>query len=363
VARFESDPLVERLYASAAATLDLLAVYLGERLGLYAALAEGGPATSAELAVRTGTFERYVREWLEHQAVTGFLEVDDAGAEPERRRYRIPPDHIDVLANPDSIRFQAHKGLDLVRAARPMPELVEAFRSGVALAPLPWGPDGRADSNRARYVTLLPGWLAQIPAIDDRLRSAPPARVADLACGTGWSTLSMAAAYPAAVLEGYDLDPSAMAVATARAEEAGLGERLRFEARDVGELEGSVAYDVVTIFEGLHDMAHPVEVLRLARSLLAPGGLVLVADERVAERFHAPGDLFERYMYGWSVVGCLPEAMTDPDAAGTGAVMRPDTLRRYAEEAGFERLEVLPIEDDLWRFYLLHPRQTEAPRG
>ena len=114
-------------------------------------------------------------------------------------------------------------------------------------------------------------------------------------------------------------------------------------------------YDLITIFEALHDMNHPVGALQAARNSLAEGGSVVIADERVAERFIAPGDELERFNYGWSVLHCLAVGLLDEDSAGTGTVMRPDTVRAYAAEAGFGRVEVLPIEHDFWRFYRLVP--------
>ena len=162
-------------------------MYLGERLGLYRALAADGPATSTELAGRTGTTERYVREWLEHHAASGLLEVDVPAADPLARRYRLPPAHIPVLADPNHVRYRAFNGVEIVRAGRWLPQLAEAFRTGGAPPPLPWAPEGRADSNRALYLNLLgTQWLPAIADIDQRLRSEPPARIADLACGSGW---------------------------------------------------------------------------------------------------------------------------------------------------------------------------------
>lgn len=350
-----TNPLAERLFQSSLATLDLLTVYLGDRLGLYRALAEG-PATSTELAARTGTFERYVREWLEQQTVTGFLEVDDPGGDPLGRRYRMPPEHLEVLVDQDSLNYQAHKGIDMVRAARPVPDLVEAFRTGAGLAPLPWEPEGRAEFNRSRFLRLLGNrWLPAIGPLNARLMADPPARVADLGCGTGWSSIAMALAYQKISVTGFDLDEAVIAAAKENAEATGVADRVSLHARDAGELQDPAGYDLVTVFEAFHDMSLPVEVLRVVRGLLAGDGRVLIADERVGDRFAVPADAQERYAYGWSVVSCLPSAMGVPGAAGTGAVMRPDTLRRYAEEAGFTTMEILPIEDVEWRFYLLAP--------
>jgi len=359
-----SHPLAERLHQHEMAALDLYVVYLGERLGLYRALAEDGPATSAELAERTGTAERYVREWLEHQAVAGFIDVavvtGDEGAastrRPVERRYALPADHLAVLVDRDSLTFSADKAIDVVRAARRLPELVGAFRTGGGIPPLPWEPEGRVDFNRPRFVNLLGrAWLPSIPEVDRRLTSDPPARVADVACGTGWSSIAMARAYPRITVDGFDLDDAAIEQATRNAHQEGVADRVNFRAADAADPGFSGRYDLATIFEALHDMSRPVEALRASRSLLDQGGWVLVADELVGEDFSIEAGDRERYVYAWSVVSCLPDAMGDPDTAATGAVMRPSTLRAYALEAGFRDVAVLPIETEFWRFYRLIP--------
>jgi 2-polyprenyl-3-methyl-5-hydroxy-6-metoxy-1,4-benzoquinol methylase len=350
-----TNPLAERLFQSAMATLDILTVYLGDQLGLYRALFEGGPATSTELAERTGTVERYVREWLEQQAAAGILEVDDPEAEPLDRRFRLPPQHVEVLVDQNSVNYQAHKGVDMVRAARPLPALVEAFRTGAGLPPLPWPPEGRAEFNRARFLNLLGReWLPTIGPVHARLSSDPQARVADLGCGTGWSSIAMAQAYPKIAVDGFDLDEAAIPRAREHASKSGVSDRVRFQAADAAALRAAGQYDLVTILEALHDMARPVDALTVARALLAPEGSLVVADEKVSDRFTIPADEHERYAYGWSVVSCLPSAM-EPGSAGTGAVMRPATLRRYAIEAGFRDVETLDVEDVEWRFYRLVP--------
>jgi SAM-dependent methyltransferase len=147
--------------------------------------------------------------------------------------------------------------------------------------------------------------------------------------------------------------------ARANVASAGLDDRVRPVVRDASAPDLGGPYDLVTIFEALHDMNHPVEALRTAFRSLAEGGSVLVADERVAERFGAPGDELERFNYGWSILHCLAVGLLEEDSAGTGTVMRPDTLRAYASEAGFGEVEVLPIEHDFWRFYRLVPTREE----
>jgi SAM-dependent methyltransferase len=297
-----------------------------------------------------------VREWLEQQAASGLLEVDDPKAEPPVRGYRLPPDHIPVLADPDDVRYEAYRGVDIVRAGRPLPQLVEAFRTGGAPAPLLWEPEdeGGADYNRARFINLLgKEWLPAITDVDRRLRAKPPARVANVACGAGWSSIATAQAYPRITVDGFDLDESAIAVARQHAEEAGVGDRVTFSVADATAPGVSDEYDLVTIFEALLDMSRPVEALRAARTMVFQGGSVVVAEELVQEEFTAPASDLDRYYYGWSVVSCLPGAMGDPQTAATGAVMRPATLRRYAIEVGFCDVEVLPIETNFWRFYRL----------
>jgi SAM-dependent methyltransferase len=246
--------------------------------------------------------------------------------------------------------------VEAVRAARPLPDLVEAFRSGGAPPPLPWEPEGRAEFNRALFVNLLGSrWLPAIPEVDRRLRAEPPARVADVACGTGWSSIAMARAYPRVTVDGFDLDPDVVAVATENARGTGLAGRVRFAVLDAADPGLPGHYDLVSVFEALHDMARPVDALRAARAMLAEGGSVVIADELVQDAFTAPAPEPDRRAYAWSVVSCLPGAMGDPETAATGAVMRPATLAGYAAAAGFGRTEALAVEAGDWRFYRLVP--------
>jgi 2-polyprenyl-3-methyl-5-hydroxy-6-metoxy-1,4-benzoquinol methylase len=196
-------------------------------------------------------------------------------------------------------------------------------------------------------------WLPAIPQVHQRLRDAPPARVADLACGAGWSSIAMAQAYPLVRVDGFDLDPDVIAAARHNAEEAGVSGRVTFAVTDASSPGMSGRYDLVTIFEGLHDMSRPADALRAARGMLERSGSVIIADELVEDEFTAPATEQERYHYGWSVVSCLPSAMGDPGTSATGAVMRPATLRRYAQQAGFADVEVLPLTTETLQFYRL----------
>jgi 2-polyprenyl-3-methyl-5-hydroxy-6-metoxy-1,4-benzoquinol methylase len=209
--------------------------------------------------------------------------------------------------------------------------------------------------NRPQFVNLLGSeWLPAMPDVHARLQADPSARVADVACGGGWSSIAIARAYPKARVDGFDLDPASIELARANAEDAGLAERIQFHVRDAGDPELAGRYDLVTIFEALHDMSNPVAALEAARALAGDDGAVLVVDERVADAFTAPGDDVERLMYGWSILLCLPTGMASQPSAATGTVMRSDTLRRYASAAGFSRVDVLPVEHDFFRLYRLH---------
>ena len=187
------------------------------------------------------------------------------------------------------------------------------------------------------------------------MRAQPPARVADLACGHAWSSVAIAHAYPGVLVDAIDADPMSIENARQTIAACGVGDRVRSVVGDASDPALDRRYDLVTIFEALHDMNHPVEALRAARAMLTTDGSVLIGDERAAESFMAPGDELERSRYGWSVVHCLAVGMLGPDSAGTGAVIRPETVRGYAAHAGFARVEVLPIDHDFWRFYRLTP--------
>jgi len=352
----EREALVARLSEATQSFLDVLTLYIGDRLGLYRALATHGPATSDELAVRTGTHERYAREWLEQQTASGLLEVERESADARARRYRLPQGHAEVLVDRDSLHYQAARPMSLLAVARRLPEVLEAFRTGGGVA----GEDdegrlAQAELGRVGFLRLLgTAWLPAIPDVHARLLQAePPARVADLGCGGGWSSIALARAYPGARVDGFDIDAQAIAHARRHAAEAGVSERVAFQVSDAADPNLDGRYDLVMAFEALHDMPRPVQALQTMRRLAGDTGAVLVADEKVAETLEAPADPLTRVNYGWSVLSCLPSGMVGESAAGTGAVMRPSTLRSYALEAGFREVEILPIDHDAWRFYRL----------
>ncbi len=350
----QAGEFAERVFGSILGAMEIGSIFLGDRLGFYRSLIDDGPATSDELASRTGVAERYAREWLEQQAAIGYLTVDDVAAEPHVRRFTLPRAHAEVLADHDSTMFLGGVPRMIASSFHAMPELLEAYRTGGGVSWARYGDDmwqGQGDTNRPLFMTSLAReWLPQIPAVDAALGAG--GRVADVGCGTGWSSIAIALGYPQATVDGFDPDTVSVDDARVNAIEMGVADRVRFHDIDAAEAAGD-SYDLVLAFECIHDMPYPVPVLASMRKLAGAAGTVLVVDERVGERFSAPAGDVERLMYGFSLTVCLPDGMAHPNSAGTGTVMRPDTLLRYATEAGFAGIEIMPIEHDSFRVYRL----------
>lgn len=352
-----ADALCERIFGSAMGFAELIAIYLGDRLGLYRALASG-PATASELARRAGIAERYAREWLEHGATAGLLTVAQASPDSRTRRYGLLDGCTGALTDPLDLANALPLVRQMVAIARQVDALSDAFHTGGGVPWEAYGPDmieGQAAINRPVYHHLLAGWLAGMPAVHPRL-SAPGARVADLACGGAWSAIALARAYPGLQIDGSDPDALAIGLARAHVAEAGLGGRIELSVADAAQLGSSYSgrYDLVTIFEATHDLAQPVAVLRSARAALAPGGAVLVMDENVGDSFEEPGP-FDAFFYAASIGVCLPAALAEPGAIGTGTVMRASALEGYARVAGFTSIERIEVDHPFFRFYLLRP--------
>jgi SAM-dependent methyltransferase len=353
------DALIGRLFQAMIGATDLLAIYIGDRLDLYHALADRGPLTSTELAVAADVHERYAREWLEQQAAGGILDVDDVALPATERRYTLPMGHREALLDESSLHYIAPMARFIPAVARPLDDLLAAFRTGDGVPYEDYGADlveGQAGFTRPLFENLLGSeWFPAVPDLHQRLQSDPPASVADIACGGGRSSIAIARAYPKVHVDGIDLDEPSIELAKRALAGSGVEDRVTFAVRDAADPELEGRYDLVTIFEALHDMSRPVDVLRALRNLLAEGGAVVIGDERTADAFTAPAEDMERLYYGFSILHCLPVGMVGDDPAGTGTVMRSDTVRRYAEEAGFASFEILPVENDFWRFYRLRP--------
>ncbi|MDP9445216.1 MAG: methyltransferase domain-containing protein [Actinomycetota bacterium] len=301
-----------------------------------------------ELAAASGTHPRYAFEWLQQQAVTGLLSV-------EGDRFSLPPATAEVLTDQHSLAYLSPLGRMFMAAAEQMPALLEAYRTGGGVSWSQLGADAResqADMNRPWYEHQLAPALASVPRVHELL-SRTGAEVLDVGCGAGWSSIALAKACPTARISGWDVDAPSVDLARHNAGQADVADRVRFHRGDAAELPRE-RFDVAFAFECIHDMPQPVEVLAAVRRSLKPGGCLVVMDEAVAEHFTAPGDDLERLMYGFSLLVCLPDGMSHQPSVGTGTVMRPATLERYARKAGFGHMTVLPIEEfGFWRFYAL----------
>jgi 2-polyprenyl-3-methyl-5-hydroxy-6-metoxy-1,4-benzoquinol methylase len=352
------DAFIDRLLEATINVWDVFTLYLGERLGLYRALAECGPSTSVELAARTGLAERYVREWLEQQAAAGILSVENPGEGAPLRRFRLPSAHAEVLTAKESLNYLGALPQIVVGSVTPIRDVLRAFRNGSGVPYADYGQDlheGQAGMNRNMFLYQLgPEWLPTMPDVDARLRQDdPPARIADFGCGHGWSSIGIARSYPNARVDGYDLDEPSVTAARRHVGDSGLEDQVQIHLRDAADPALAGRYDLVTAFECVHDMSDPIAALSTMRRLAAAGGTVLIVDERTEERFTPNAGTIERYLYGFSVLHCLPVGLADQPSAATGTVMRPETMERYAREAGFASVELLPIDNPFFNFYRL----------
>jgi 2-polyprenyl-3-methyl-5-hydroxy-6-metoxy-1,4-benzoquinol methylase len=343
--------VTQRLADATTGALELFAVHIGAALGLYEALDRHGPLTPAELATQAGIHERYAREWLEQQAVAGFLSHigdGDAGT----RQFALPAAHHGALVDAVDGDHVAPFASMVVGVAGVLDEVVDAYRTGRGVPYSHYGPHfrhGQGAINRPAFSTdLVKCWLPAVVGVTERL--AAGGRLADIGTGVGWSAIAVKSAWPTAEVIGLDIDEASIADARRNAERADAG--VRFELTDPasGDL-GVGSVDVVLILEALHDMARPVDVLAAARSSLRPGGIVVVADEAVAKAFTAPGDDLERMMYGWSVTHCLPASMAEQPSAALGTALRPDTVAELAASAGFAKCEVVDVDAGFFRIY------------
>jgi 2-polyprenyl-3-methyl-5-hydroxy-6-metoxy-1,4-benzoquinol methylase len=353
------EELANRLFEAGLHSVELMTVYLGDALGLYRTIHQEGAVTAPELAARAGLAERYAQEWLESQAASGFLEVDDVEAAPLQRRYQISDAYAEVLTDRDSPYSVAPLAKIVSALGSVLPRLTSAFRTGEGI---PWSEYGAAaieaqgDFNRPwLQASLGTAYLPAIPDVHERLRSAP-ARVADLACGVGWAGIAIARAYPQVTVDGFDEDEYSIELARKHTADAGLSGRVNHAVQGVSDPVGEGRYDLAVVIETVHDLPRPVEFLGAVRRMLAPGGVAIVGDERVGETFTAPADELERFFYAASVLCCLPVGLSEQPSAATGTVIRPATMRRYATEAGFAGVTVLDeIDNPMFRFYRLDP--------
>ena len=315
---------VHRLLGAMTGAATTAMVAVGDQLGLYRALADGGPATQDELAARTGMAARYLREWLSQQAAAGFLAYREGDG-----RYVLPAEAAAVLADEASPAFLAG-GATITRGwFAGIDRLAEAFRTG---AGIPWHEqdpavfEGTERFFRPGYTaSLTTEWIPALPGVADRL--AAGGRVADVGCGHGVAAILLARAYPQASVHGYDFHDRSIQVARQRADQAGLGDRIRFEPLDATSYPAD-GFDLICLLDTLHDLGDPAAALAHARKALAPDGAVLVVEPNAADDYAANlASPLAALNYAASTFQCTPAALAQP--GGSRSAPRP-APQRYA---------------------------------
>jgi 2-polyprenyl-3-methyl-5-hydroxy-6-metoxy-1,4-benzoquinol methylase len=320
-----------RVAADMGATGSAGLVVIGNRLGLYRALAQG-PATSVQFAERTGYDERYLREWLRNQAAGGYVSYD-----PSTGEFFLTEEQAFCLADPNGPNISAGFliGLGYLRAE---PRITEAFRTGEGVAWHEHNEDvfvGCDAFYRPGYVAeLVPNWIPAVDGLHEKLTAG--GRVADLGCGLGTSSVLMAQAYPRTTIIGWDYHPESIELARKKAAEAGVGDRVSFEVA-TAQTFGGTGYDLVTTFDALHDMGDPVSAARRVREALAEDGTWLLvepnASDVVEENFNPVGRLY----YAGSTFLCVPNGLSQPGGYALGAQAGEAAIREVATAAGFTR--------------------------
>jgi SAM-dependent methyltransferase len=325
---------VHRLLGAITGAATTAMVALGDQLGLYRALADGGPATPDELAARTGLAPRYLREWLSQQAAAGFLSYrDDDG------RYLLPAEAAAVLAHEASPAFLAG-GATITRGwFAGIDRLAGAFGTG---AGIPWDEqDPAVFAGTERFfrpgytASLTTDWIPALPGIAGRL--AAGGRAADVGCGHGAAAILLARAYPQARVHGYDFHHRSIEVARQRAAQAGLPGRIRFAALDATSYPAD-GYDLICLLDVLHDLGDPAAALAHARTALAPGGAVLVVEPAAVDDYAANlASPMAALSYAASTFQCTPAALAQPGGVALGAQAGPAAVRHLADDAGFSQ--------------------------
>ena len=316
------------------AAISGLLLHIGDRLGLYQAMAGAGPITAAALAARTGTGERYVREWLGNQAAGGYVVYHPADG-----TFELPAEQAMVLAHEDSPVFLAGAFEAIASCYADHDRFVDAFRTGAGVG---WHEhDDRLFSGvlrlfRPGYAAhLVAEWLPALDGVVDKLQSG--ASVADVGCGLGASTIIMAQAFERSSFLGVDNHEASISAARQAAQEAGVAPRTRFETASAREFAG-VGYDLVCMFDCLHDMGDPVGAARHIRRALAPDGTLLLVEPAAGDGLEDNLNPVGRTFYGLSTVICTPGSLDQEVGLALGAQAGERRLAAVLREAGFSRV-------------------------
>jgi SAM-dependent methyltransferase len=328
-------------------------IHLGDRLGLYRALADGEPVTSTELATRTGYAERWLREWLCQQGAAGVLEYRGDG------RFVLSPEGCAVLADDSSLACGVGFFDQLPAMMGVVERLPEAFRTGVGLPYDAFGPDGARGIERGMApwfrTMLVPFALAQIPGLAARLEAGGV--IADVGCGAGIAVIEMAKAFPHATVHGWDVSQHALARAEENRRTAGVA-NVAFHDTRREPLPQDARFTLITTFDTLHDMTDPAGMMRQIHAAIRPDGVWLVCDVKARETYeeNVEKNPMAAMMYGTSVLTCMSSALSEPGGAGLGTLgLPPSVLQRMVEEAGFGKVEVLDLGHPVNAFYIVRP--------
>ena len=315
------------------ATLHAACVILGDKLGLYKGLAAGGPQTPAELAKRTGTTERYVREWLSSQAAGGYVTLDAATG-----KFYLSEEQAFTLADEKSPAFLPGAFQLALAATKAVPRLVEAFRSGEGMG---WHEHdhelfhGTERFFRPGYAAnLVSQWIPALTGVEERLKAG--AKVADIGCGHGSSTVLMALSFPKSTFVGYDYHEGSIQTARERAHEAGVADRTKFEVARAKDYPGS-GYDFVTFFDCLHDMGDPVGAAKHVRSTLSPEGTWMIVEPFANDRLEQNLNPIGRAYYSASTLLCTPASLSQEVGLALGAQAGEARMKNVVMSGGFTR--------------------------
>jgi 2-polyprenyl-3-methyl-5-hydroxy-6-metoxy-1,4-benzoquinol methylase len=344
------DQLAERIINETNSAVSCLTLYLGHKLDLFNSLRKEGPITSEELSKKTKYSERYMREWLECMTVNGYIDYD-----PITKRFSISEEYARVLCDRDSISYTIPFVYWAPTLSLVMDKLLEAFRTGEGIPYSTYGKEvlfAQGEGNRPIFVNDIARWISSIPDIENKLRSQG-GYVLDVGCGDGWASISLAKSFPLIKIDAIDIDLASINNATDNIKEAGLSDRISVYASSIEKTSLEEKYDLVMTFESVHDMAYPIDALRKMKDVVAENGAVLVGDVKIKDKLEEKNDLAGRLYYNFSVLICLPQSMEHPNSKATGAAMTPSTFKKYAKEAGFSKIEILPIEHFIWHFYRL----------
>jgi len=325
------EQFVFRAVDEVGATLNAALVVMGDRLGLYRAMAGAGELTPAELAARTGTAERYVREWLNAQAAGGYVAYN-----PATSAYSLPPEQAVAFTEADSPAYLPGLFETAIGSVLDSPRITDAVRSGEGVG---WHEhnhhvfDGCERFFRPGYnASLVGAWLPALDGVVEALERG--ARVADVGCGHGASTILMAQAFPDSTFTGSDYHLGSIETARRRAREVGVEDRVTFEASPAAQYTGN-GYDLVTMFDCLHDMGDPVGAARHVRSTLAPGGTWMIVEPAAGDAVEDNLNPVGRAYYGFSTLLCTPASLSQEVGLALGAQAGAAKIEQVVTEAGF----------------------------